>query len=138
MMSYLYRLRWQVELIFRQTKSVLRLDKTQSADPNRVQCEIWARLIGAVLLFLWHAHASAECWLRHQCEVSFEKLIRLMQHWGLTIARAFLSPPRELLQVLRTIWKQILANARKGRQKSRPTTWENLFDLWLNAPPIPA
>ncbi len=138
MMSYLYRMRWQVELIFRQTKSVLRLDKTESADPHRVQCEIWARLIGAVLLFLWHAHASAECWLRHQCEVSFEKLIRLMQHWGLTIARAFLSPPQELLQVLRTIWKQILANARKGRQKSRPTTWENLFDLWLNAPSIPA
>ena len=138
MMSYLYRMRWQVELIFRQTKSVLRLNKTESTDPNRVQCEIWARLIGAVLLFLWHAHASAECWLRHQCEVSFEKLIRLMQHWGLTVARAFLSPPRELLQILRTIWKQILANARKGRQKSRPTTWENLFDLWLNAPSIPA
>ena len=138
MMSYLYRMRWQVELIFRQTKSVLRLDKTESADPHRVQCEIWARLIGAVVLFLWHAHASAECWLRHQCEVSFEKLIRLMQHWGLTIARTFLSPTHELLQVLRTIWKQILANARKGRQKSRPTTWENLFDLWLNAPSIPA
>ena len=28
--SYLYRLRWQVELIFRQTKTVLRLDKTES------------------------------------------------------------------------------------------------------------
>jgi DDE family transposase len=138
MMSYLYRLRWQVELIFRQTKSVLRLDKSQSQAPNRVQCEIWARLIGAVLLFLWHAHASAECSLRHQCEVSFEKLIRLMQHWGLTIARAFLSEPRELLQLLRTIWKQILVNARKGRQKSRPTSWENLFDLWLNSPSIPA
>ena len=138
MMSYLYRLRWQVELIFRQTKSVLRLDKTQAEDPNRVQCEIWARLICAVLLFLWHAHASAECSQRHQCEVSFEKLIRLMQHWGLTIARAFLSGPRELLQTLRTIWKQILVNARKGRQKSRPTTWENLFDLWLNSPSIPA
>ncbi|MBA2704150.1 MAG: IS4 family transposase [Blastocatellia bacterium] len=138
MMSYLYRLRWQVELIFRQTKSVLRLDKTECNDPSRVQCEIWARLICAVLLFLWHAHASAECILRHQCEVSFEKLIRLMQHWGLTIARAFLSEPRELLQLLRTIWKQILLNARKGRQKSRPTTWENLVDLWLNSNSIPA
>ena len=134
MMGYLYRVRWQVELIFRQTKSVLRLDKSESNAPDRVQCEIWARLICAVLLFLWHAHASSECWLRHQCELSFEKLIRLMQHWGLTIARAFLSEPRELLQVLRTIWKQLLTNARKGRQKSRPTTWENLWDLWLNAP----
>jgi hypothetical protein len=138
MLSYLYRLRWQVELIFRQTKSVLRLDKTESHAPARVQCEIWARLICAVLLFLWHAHASAQCWQQHQCEVSFEKLIRLMQHWGLTIARAFLGQPREMLPLLRTIWKQILINARKGRQKSRPTTWENLFDLWLNSPAIPA
>ena len=138
MMSYLYRLRWQVELIFRQTKSVLRLDKTESSNSDRVQCEIWARLICAVLLFLWHAHASAECSVRHQCEVSFEKLIRLMQHWGLTIARAFLSPTRQLLQLLRTIWKQILTNARKGRQKSRPTTWENLLEQWLNSPLIPA
>lgn len=137
MMSYLYRLRWQVELIFRQTKSVLRLDQTESADPSRVQCEIWARLIGAVLLFLWHAHASAECARRHQCEVSFEKLIRLMQHWGLTLARALLSGACDLLELLRTLWKHILVNARKGRQKSRPTTWENLFDLWLNSDSIP-
>jgi len=132
MMSYLYRLRWQVELIFRQTKSVLRLDKSESQDPDRVQCEIWARLISAVLLFWWHTHASAECWLRHQREVSFEKLIRLMQHWGLTMARALLGEPDQLLQQLRTIWKQILVNARKGHQRNRPTSWETLMDLWLS------
>src|ERR1039458_9000715 len=74
MMSYLYRLRWQVELIFRQTKSVLRLDKTESTDPNRVQCEIWARLIGAVLLFLWHAHARSRSRLSHQGEGGVHKL----------------------------------------------------------------
>ena len=138
MMSYLYRMRWQVELIFRQTKSVLRLDKTESEDPHRIQCEIWARLISAVLLFLWHAHASAHCWLRHQCEISFEKLIRMMQHWGLTIARACLGGERQLLELIRTLWHQLLHNARKGRQKSRPTSWENLFDLWLNSNSIPA
>ncbi len=134
MMSYVYRLRWQVELIFRQAKSVLRLDQTESAHPHRVQSEIWARLICAVLLFSWHAQASAECWRRHACEASFEKLIRLMQHWGHTIARAFLQGPDSLLQVLRTLWQHLLVNARKGRQKSRPTTWENLFNRWPNPP----
>lgn len=136
-LSYLYRLRWQVELIFRQTKSVLRLHKSESQNPHRVQCEIWARLIAAVLLFWWHAHANAECWLRHQRELSFEKLIRLIQHWGLSIARACLKEPNELLQELRTIWKQLLLNARKGRQKSRSTTWENIFDFWLNSSTAP-
>src|SRR5208282_141198 len=115
MMSYVYRLRWQVELIFRQAKSVLRLDKTESQNPCRVQSEIWARLICAILLFSWHAHASAECWRRHQCEASFEKLIRMMQHWGHTIARAFLDGPARLLQELRALWKNLLVNARKGR-----------------------
>ena len=43
MMSYLYRLRWQVELIFRQIKTILRLDQTESQNSCRVQCEIWAR-----------------------------------------------------------------------------------------------
>jgi hypothetical protein len=126
LLSYLYRLRWQVELIFRQIKSVLRLDKTESEDPHRVQCEIWARLISAVLLFLWHAHVSAECWLRHQCAVSFEKLFRMVQQWGLNIARAFLKSPNDLLGELRTLWNNLLVNGRKGTQKHRPTTWENL------------
>jgi hypothetical protein len=138
MMSYLYRVRWQVELIFRQTKSVLRLDKSESKDPHRVQCEIWGRLISAVLLFWWHAHASAECWRRSKQEVSFEKLIRLMQQWGQTIARALLKQPAELLQELRHIWKQILVNAPKGHQKNRPTTWETLIELWLSTKPHPS
>jgi len=137
MMSYVYRLRWQAELIFRQAKSVLRLDKTESQNPCRVQAEIWARLICAILLFSWHAHASAECWRLHQCEASFEKLIRMMQHWGHTLARAFLGGPDALLPELRTLWKNLMVNARKGRQKSRPTTWENLFNLWLNSRTTP-
>jgi Transposase DDE domain len=131
-MSYLYRVRWQVELIFRQTKSVLRLDKSKSGDPDRIQCEIWGRLISAVLLFWWHAHASAECWLRHQREISFEKLIRIIQHWGLNLMRAFLKGPRELLDELRTVWKQVMCNGRKEQQKSRATSWENLVNFWLN------
>jgi hypothetical protein len=132
MMSYLYRVRWQVELIFRQIKSVLRLDQTESENPCRVQCEIWARLTCAVLLFLWHAHASAECWVRYRCEASFEKIVGMLQHWGHTIARALLGPPALLLEELRKVWQQILRNGRKGKQKSRRNSWENLFDLWLS------
>jgi hypothetical protein len=137
MMSYVYPLRWQVELIFRQAKSVLRLDKTESENPHRVQAEIWARLICAILLFSWHAQASAERWRRYQCEARFEKLMRIMQHCGHTIARAFLNGPVVLLKELRTLWHHLPVNARKGRQKSRPTTWENLFDLWLNTRTTP-
>jgi hypothetical protein len=137
-LSYLYRLRWQVELIFRQAKSVLRIHQTESANPYRVQTEIWARLICAVLLFSWHAHVSAECWRLHQCEASFEKLIRMARQWGHSLARSLLAGPAALLRELLTLGENLLVNGRKGRQKSRPTTWENLDDQWLNPETPPA
>jgi hypothetical protein len=130
-LSYLYRMRWQVELIFRQAKTVLRLDQTESENPCRVQCEIWARLLCAVILFLWHANLNAECWVRFQREASFEKIIVTMRQWGHTIARAFLKQPAELLQELRTVWRHLLKHAPKGRQKSRTNSWDALLDLWL-------
>ena len=138
MLAYVYRLRWQVELIFRQLKSVLRIDQTESANPHRVQSELWARLSCAVLLLAWHAQVSAVCWWCHQCEASFEKVVRLVRQWGQVIARAFLAGPHVLRQTLRCLWAHLLCNARKGRQKSRPTTWENLFNFWLNPRPATA
>jgi hypothetical protein len=65
-------MRWQIELIFRQCQWGLRLDATESANPHRVQCGIWARLLAAVVLFLWRTHAGASCWQQHGCEMSFE------------------------------------------------------------------
>lgn len=137
MMSYVYRLRWQVELIFRQIKTTLRLDQSESENPCRVQCEIWARLTCAVLHFLWHAHASAQCWQRHGCEASLEKTVRLLQHWGHSLGRALLGEPAALLTHVRLIWRHLLAIGAKGKQKTRRGSWEKLFELWLNVP-VPA
>ena len=133
-LSYLYRMRWQIELIFRQCKWVLRLDVTESANPHRVQCEIWARLLAAVVIFLWHAHVGASCWRQHGCELSFEKVNRLIQQWGLPLARALIKSRVELPHVLDDLWEHLLAGARKGRQKSRTNTWDQLVTVWL-APP---
>ena len=136
LVAYLYRVRWQIELIFRQAKSVLRLDKTESENPARIQCEIWARLLCAVLVFLWQAHASAQCWFQHAAEISFEKLIRVMQQWGHTLARAFFQGPEKRRRERRTLWRHLLVNARKGRQKTRTNTWDDLMDLWLKPAPF--
>ena len=133
-LSYLYRLRWQIELIFRQCKWVLRLDVTESANPHRVQCEIWARLLAAVVIFLWHAHTGASCWQQHGGEMSFEKVSRLFQQWGQQLTRALRRGGAELSGVLCELWGHLLAGARKGRQKSRTNTWDQLVEVWLAAP----
>lgn len=52
--------RWQIELLFKQWKSDLEIDQWRTRDTNRILCELYAKLIAAVLtqwflvLAKWH------------------------------------------------------------------------------------
>lgn len=133
--GFLYRLRWQIELIFKQWKSVLRLDVLTSDNPHRVQCEVWARLLNALLALVWYQHANAACLQEHHREISFLKVAKQLQQQGQVLVRALFGDRARLEWECRRLWKNLLKLARKERQKSRPTTWENLLTHWLEVPP---
>jgi Transposase DDE domain len=133
--GYLYRVRWQVELIFKQWKSVLRLDVLPSTNPNRTQCEVWARLLTALLASVWHQHANVVCLQLHEREISFSKVAKLLQQQGQSLVRALFGHREQIHSEMRSLWKKILKLARKERQLSRPTTWENLLSHWLELLP---
>jgi hypothetical protein len=132
--GYLYRVRWQIELIFKQFKSVLRLDALPTKNPSRVRCEIWARLLNALLVFTWYQHSNAACLQSDQREISFAKVAKLLQQDGQLLMRALFSARERIETEFRTLWKKILRLARKEHQPSRPTTWENLCVHWLDVP----
>ena len=46
----LIRVRWQIELLFKLWKSFGQIDKSRSKNPWRILCQIYARMIGMVLL----------------------------------------------------------------------------------------
>ena len=129
--GFLYRVRWQIELVFKQWKSVLRLDVLPSANDCRVQCEIWSRLLSALLAFVWYQHTNAAALEFHKREISFLKLAKQLQHHGQVVVRALFTGRERLESEYRSLWKRILKLARKERQPSRPTTWENLCTHWL-------
>jgi len=134
--SYLYRVRWQIELVFKQCKSVLRLDQTEARqNVHRVQCEIWARLIGALVVFSWHGHLQVASWARRRAELSFGQVSALLQAHGLSLAAALIAGGSTLRTRLWHIWNQLLWTTRKGRQRTRKTTWQSLQENWLNPTP---
>lgn len=132
--GFVYRVRWQVELVFKQFKSVLRLDVLPSANSARVQCEIWGRLLMAVLTFVWHQHLNAACLQLYEREISFTKVAKLLLQHGQSLVRLLFGDRVQLESEYRKLWKRFLKLARKERQPSRPTTWENLCTHLLNLP----
>jgi hypothetical protein len=137
--AYLYRVRWQIELLFKQWKSVLRIHVLKSTNPNRVQCEIWARLINALLVSIWHQHANAACLQTNDREISFLKAAKQLQQQGQVLVQTLFRAPERLKWEWRRVWKLLLKLAQKQRQLSRLTTWQLLCAHLLNEPtPIKA
>lgn len=54
----LYRLRWQIERLFRLWKETLQVDKWRVQRADRIECEIYAKLIGALLTQQITAYAA--------------------------------------------------------------------------------
>jgi len=133
-LGYLYRVRWQIELVFKQCKSVLRLHVTKARhNPARVQCEIWARLLAAVVIFSWYAHLQAAAALTQPPrEISFAQVARQLQPNGLPLALALIQGGERLREELWRLWRLLLHTTLKGRQRTRKTTWELLNENWLN------
>ncbi len=50
MVGTLYRLRWQIELIFKQWKSWLKIDCLRGTDENRIRSLVYGRLIAIVMM----------------------------------------------------------------------------------------
>ncbi len=124
----LYRLRWQIELIFKQLKSVLRVHSSNTTKEYRLKCEIYGKLIMAVLIHGIHSSLNANMWTTRKMEISFDKLYKRIQE------RAF-SLLQNMLLTVATAVKHFLREINclaiaciKIRQPSRKTTLELLED----------
>jgi hypothetical protein len=134
-LAYLYRIRWQIELVFKQCKSVLRIHQTLAqTNIHRMQSEIWARLMAGLILFAWHAHLQAAAALQGDQEISFGQVARRLQQEGYNLARHLIQGGQALLDELRRLWRHLLKTTRKACQRTRQTSWQLLNEHWLSSP----
>lgn len=78
----IYRLRWQIELIFKQWKSLLSIDVLKGMNPLRIKCIIYGRLIAVVAITCCCAVARTIAQCKSQREISFTKVIQWLLRKG--------------------------------------------------------
>ena len=123
----LYSLRWQIELLFKQLKSVLAIHQSQvRKNVSRLKCEIYGKLIMAVLIHRIHAHLNNLFWNRAHRELSFDKLYKRFQERAFAILTQLLVSAQKAAQYVAAEIRTVVPNCLKLKQRSRQSTLEML------------
>ena len=123
----LYAVRWQIELLFKTCKSLCALDRIVGLRRERVLSELYAKLIGLVVMqFLLAPYRD------HAGELSVTKSVRIIQHHATDLVRS-LGNLDQLSETVRRIVACILKNGRKGKRQKRLTTYQQIkaWDITL-------
>jgi hypothetical protein len=114
-----YRLRWQVELTFRNWKSLLKINVLKGTRPERIKCIIYGRLITIIMLAMISSYASwyAEDHLHR--ELSLPKLINWLKRKDRLVNAMHDGTLETLLRNLRQALPKLLCKQRRKRRTSR-------------------
>lgn len=109
----LYRLRWQVELLFKEWKSHASLRRFDTSNPAIAEAMIWASLLAATLKrFLSH---SAQLVLG--VELSTQRVAKAARHFLDKILKSLLRGGRDLPCVVATTFRYMRENTRRAHPK---------------------
>lgn len=111
----LARCRWQIELLFKQWKSDGRIDESRSEKPWRILCEVFAKLIGAVLQ---HDFLVFGCW--HYDDRSLRKAAATIRPYAIAFA-GLLDQPHVVGPLVKQVLRCLNATPRITKRRRKPS-----------------
>jgi hypothetical protein len=115
------RARWQIELLFKLWKSHGQVDTSRSAQPWRILCEVYAKLVAMVVQ---HWLLLVGCW--HYPDRSLVKTAQTLQKLALVLACA-LDTPDQLRRTISLLQRCLAAGGRIHHRKAAPPTYHLLL-----------
>ncbi len=116
----IYRIRWQIELIFKQWKQLFRIDVMKGTRAERIRCLLYGRLIMINIVTQIYAFSAWYCYSTMGREVSAVKLIQWLQRKG-RLCQSIVN------NRLSTLMEELLKSLPKGilkQKRRRKTTFE--------------
>jgi hypothetical protein len=120
----IYRLRWQIELLFKLWKSEMQIDRIAGKIAGRVLCEIYAKLIGIILLLYFTMPLH---WQETQ-ELSYRKAIKDFRERTLEFFKALTSCAqlKKFLRSVRSIWKRF--SLKSSYRRTKKTAFQRIME----------
>lgn len=115
----LYRIRWQIELVFKMCKSFCGLDCITSQRPERVLTEFYARLIGILMTYFLIAPVRLPIATDPRGEISPTKVRQIFQRFARTIAKT-LHLGRCLCDTIQELFLHITRKGFKQKRRKSP------------------
>jgi hypothetical protein len=119
-----YRLRWQIELLFKQWKSLLALHVLRGTRPERIKCLLYGRLITIAMMTMVSSYASWYAGEVLQRELSGPKLINWLKRTGRFAQAMHSGTVDALFQALRHTLPRLLCKQKRRRK----TTYQLLAE----------
>ena len=117
-----YRVRWQIELIFKVWKSQAKLAHLGDYRPERVLCQLFARLIG-LIIFHW---MMAPWRVTVDRELSMTKAFNNLQRHIIRLLDSIVHGWKTTPTVLARITQAFLKHGLKDKRRKKPSTFQRL------------
>jgi len=130
MIRSIYRVRWCVELLFKSWKSILRVHQSNvRKNHNRFKCELYAKLILAVIIHTMHHHLHHYMWNKKRREISFDKLWKFIVSRSESLHEAIMKSMEIFSHKVNTLLEKMIEECEKLHQPSRKTTLQMIDEM---------